>query len=69
MKRLIAWFVVLALAIAIRLSGWPRGIDLSWRVDSQTHRGVSVNILFFWVLIGALGVWMIMELVYRLRAR
>jgi hypothetical protein len=30
MKKLIAWFVVLALAIAIRLSGWPRGIDLSW---------------------------------------
>jgi hypothetical protein len=69
MKKLIAWFVILALAIAVRLSGWPRGIDLSWRVDSQTHRGIPLDLVFFWVLIGALGVWVITELIYRFRVR
>jgi hypothetical protein len=68
-KEVIVWLVIFACAVAIRLSGLPRGFDLAWRVDPNTHRGVAVSVVLFWVLLTALGGWILWDVLCRLRAR
>ena len=69
MRKVIVWLVILACAVAIRLSGLPRGFDVGWRVDPNTHRGVALSVVLFWVFVTVLGSWALWDAFCRLRAR
>jgi hypothetical protein len=49
-KKLLFLLILVALAVIVRLVP-PSNIDIGWRIDEHTHRGIPLNQLLFWVLL------------------
>jgi hypothetical protein len=67
MKKQIVWFVLLAVAAAVKILDVPSNLAISWRADQFTHRGVALSTVIFWALLITVGVLILIELVRRWR--
>lgn len=49
-KTILFFLIFVGLAVIVRLSPlW--NLDIGWRIDEHTHRGIPLNYLVFWVLL------------------
>ena len=67
MKKQIVWFVLLAVAAAVKILDVPSNLAISWRADQFTHCGVALSTVIFWALLITVGVLILIELVRRWR--
>jgi hypothetical protein len=49
-KKLLFLLIFVALAVIVRLLP-PWSIDIGWRINERTHRGIPLNHVVFWVLL------------------
>lgn len=68
MKKEILWMALLVVAVLVKIFNVPSNYAIGWPLSPDTRLAIPMSTVIFWVLLGVLAIWVLIDLAHRWRA-